>query len=184
MPLKLALITPCAPTMSSLSEMTREALLSGFASLWKGKSAATRVELGAPFSNLPLAPGLSVFLIRLSVPALKWHVAQATNPSPPVCMSQKKAFPSRMAALLSLTKSPRWAGLGTDTVLRDGGAFDRKSSVEEVMPRASELATVPEPDFPQPAPHTAKETVRKLRAFLKLSKLRISKRIFISCGLL
>jgi hypothetical protein len=54
-------------------------------------------------SNEPLAPGLSVFLVRGSSPAWKWQVAQATLLSLPACISQKNAFPSWTAEFRSAT---------------------------------------------------------------------------------
>ena len=56
-----------------------------------------------------------MFLVRLSAPAWKWHDAQAVRPSPPTCMSQKRALPSTIAALRLETKSSRFGGRGTGT---------------------------------------------------------------------
>src|SRR5919198_3961029 len=58
----------------------------------------------------PGPPGASSFLILGSAPALTWQLAHAWMPSPPVCVSQKNAFPSAIAALRSRTKSPRLIG--------------------------------------------------------------------------
>src|SRR5437867_3726147 len=54
-----------------------------------------------------------MFRVRVSAPAWKWQEAHACTPSPPVCMSQKKALPSWIAAPRFATKSPRLAGKGT-----------------------------------------------------------------------
>src|SRR5207247_10157517 len=82
--MKLRWKTPCDPLISSVSLTTAEALLFTSLSLWNGKSAATSVAFG-PFVNRPFAPGFTLFVVRTSAPALKWQLAHACTPSPPVC---------------------------------------------------------------------------------------------------
>src|SRR5262245_37124016 len=91
-PRKSRLKTPCEPSTSPLKI---------------GKLAGDTVPPGPTVLKMPLAPGLIVFFVRVSAPAWKWHEAQACWPSPPVCSSQKSAFPSAIAASMSTTKSPR-----------------------------------------------------------------------------
>src|SRR5256885_750157 len=86
--------TPCDPTMSLVSRSTAERRSSVTESLCTGKSAALRVVLGPlPAAKRPSAPGLTVFLTRLSTPAWEWQLAQACTPSLPPCWAQNSALP-------------------------------------------------------------------------------------------
>src|SRR5262249_19192233 len=82
---------------------------------------ARSVWFGPARSKRPFAPLLSWFTERTSAPAWKWQLAQATRPSLPTCVSQNRALPSATAAARFMTKSPRFGGSGTATVLREGG---------------------------------------------------------------
>src|SRR3989442_8087643 len=63
-------------------------------------------------------PGLSWFFDRLSAPAWKWQLAHAW-PSLPTAISQNRALPRAIAAVLSLMYSARLRGTGTAMVFRD-----------------------------------------------------------------
>src|SRR5438034_1532859 len=93
--------TPCDPLISSVSRTTAEALLFTSLNRWNGKSAATSVAFG-PLVNVALW-GFTLFLRRVSAPALKWQLAHACTPSPPACWSQNNALPKRIAAARFLT---------------------------------------------------------------------------------
>src|SRR5262245_40803024 len=101
--LKFLSTTPCDPRRSSD---------------WIGKRLAVIVPPTAASSKTPSGPGCVVLTTRASAPALKWHVAQAWIPSPPVWDSQNSDLPSTTAAASSLTKSRRFAGRGTRIELR------------------------------------------------------------------
>src|SRR5438270_4217361 len=62
----------------------------------------------------PEGSGWTWPLVRLSAPALKWQLAHACRPSPPVCMSQNNAFPKAIAAGVEITKPERFVeGIGS-----------------------------------------------------------------------
>ena len=82
------------------SSATFPAVVRAASLVGKGKSAASSFSLGRTQSctvspsGYRVKPGLIWLVSRLSAPAWKWHEAHPWMPSPPTCMSQKKAFPS------------------------------------------------------------------------------------------
>src|SRR5262245_41843930 len=178
--------------MSSLSEMSGESLLKGSENWWNGKSASDIVEPGLPFSNDPFAPGFSVFSVRESVPAWKWHVAHAWTPSPPVCMSQKSAFPKRTAADVSLTKADQFDGVGTGTLASGGGVppsarfTSGNATIAPMTANAVTQATIPLDDlrrrFMKPLLRTCMLGKRwRAGASVDSRNARTHRRCFCSC---
>src|SRR6185369_5014447 len=89
-----------------------------------------------------------VFLRRLSAPAEKWQLAQAWTASLPTCISQKRAFPSLMAAGLFLTNWNRLGGSGTGIWLRGrkvGGGIACPGAPHAPLPASSDPVTVSSP---------------------------------------
>src|SRR5215472_10985121 len=119
------------------------------ARLWFGPKPAWNVlesAAGKPLPSTRRRPGSAWLLVRLSAPALKWHVAQAVLPSLPNCISQKKALPRAMAAFLFLIigASSAAVGPGIVTLLREA----RPRSPSSSSPRPP----FPPPPFPPPFP--------------------------------
>src|SRR5262249_43907596 len=99
MPLNVDGMTPCEPTTCPVAI---------------GKFGVVSVVLAM---KAPDEPGFSVFVLRRSVPALKWQLAPAVTLSEAAGMSQKSAWPSWIAAALLTTYWPMPVGSGTGTVL-------------------------------------------------------------------
>src|SRR5262249_45342273 len=117
---------PCEPTRSSLLTLPPRKVAPGPATI----------------SKMPLGPGLTVLITRLSAPAWKWQVAHAIWPSPPSWMSQNSALPSRTAAAW-LTMSPP-IGCGTPTLPSGAGPPPPPSAnALRAAPPVSATATPP-----------------------------------------
>src|SRR4029078_12901874 len=86
-------------------------------------------------------------------------------PSLPTCMSQKSALPSARAASSSLTKSPRFDGLGTATARKSPGKLMRSVSKGGFRTRAIVISDDALPGTTMHVLETAAKThVKQMRA--------------------